>query len=202
VKYARQSRRGLLNQGWKDSHDAVFHRDGALAEGPVALCEVQAYTYAAKRSAAVLARCLGNGAFAKLLASQAETLRRKFEETFWCEELSTYALALDGNRQLCCVRTSNAGHCLFAGIVNRDRAHRGGTTLTSEASFSGWGVRTVAEGEPRYNPMSYHNGSIWPHDNALVAAGFARYGLKDEAAKILTGLFDASLFFDLHRLPE
>ena len=202
VKYARQSRRGLLNQGWKDSHDAVFHRDGALAEGPVALCEVQAYTYAAKRSAAVLARCLGDGAFAKRLASEAETLRRKFEDTFWCEELSTYALALDGKRQLCCVRTSNAGHCLFAGIVNGDRAHRVATTLTSGASFSGWGVRTVAEGEARYNPMSYHNGSIWPHDNALVAAGFARYGFKNEAAKILTGLFDASLFFDLHRLPE
>ena len=202
VKYARQSQRGLLNQGWKDSHDAVFHQDGTFAEGPVALCEVQAYTYAAKLSAAELARSLGNEAFAKQLASQAETLRRTFEDMFWCEDLCTYALALDGKKRLCRVRTSNAGHCLFAGIASRDRARRVATTLTSEVSFSGWGVRTVAEKEARYNPMSYHNGSIWPHDNALIAAGFARYGLKDEAAKILAGLFDASLFFDLHRLPE
>jgi glycogen debranching enzyme len=202
VKYARQSQRGLLNQGWKDSQDAVFHEDGTLAQGPIALCEVQAYTYAAKLSAAELARSLGDGSLAKQMAGQAETLRRAFEETFWCEELSTYGLALDGKRRLCRVRTSNAGHCLFAGIARGARAGRAAATLTSELSFSGWGVRTVAEKEARYNPMSYHNGSIWPHDNAIIAAGFARYGLKDEAGKILAGLFDASLFFDLHRLPE
>jgi glycogen debranching enzyme len=202
TEYARFSPSGLLNQGWKDSQDAIFHKDGTLAEGPIALCEVQAYVYAAKLAAAGLARNLGDEAFGKDLARQAEMLRQRFEETFWCEELSTYALALDGKKQLCRIRTSNAGHCLFAGIANPERARRVAYTLTNERSFSGWGVRTVAEGEARYNPMSYHNGTVWPHDNALVAAGFARYGLKREAAKILAGLFDASIFFELHRLPE
>src|SRR5438874_4988278 len=129
-------------------------------------------------------------------------LRQRFEETFWCEELSAYALALDGKKQLCRIRTSNAGHCLFAGIANPERARRVAYTLTNERSFSGWGVRTVAEGEARYNPMSYHDGSVWPHDNALVAGGLALYGFKDYALKILMALFDASIFLDLHRLPE
>src|SRR5205823_14474453 len=129
-------------------------------------------------------------------------LYRRFNETFWCDEISTYALALDGRKQPCCVRTSNAGHCLFAGIAKKERARRVAATLTHKTSFSGWGVRTVAAEEARYNPMSYHNGSIWPHDNALIAAGLGRYALMNDAVKILTGIFDASLFFDLHRLPE
>lgn len=202
VEYLSHSRRGLVHQGWKDSQDSVFHADGTLAEAPIAICEVQGYTYAAKQSAAALATALGLTARARELAEQAEILRCRFEETFWDEELSTYVLALDGSKRPCRVRTSNPGHCLFTGIVGPERARRLAATLTSEASFSGWGVRTVADRETRYNPMSYHNGSVWPHDNALIAAGFARYGLKDEAAKILAGLFDASLFFDLHRLPE
>lgn len=202
VEYARRSPRGLLHQGWKDSQDSVFHADGTLAEPPIALCEVQAYVYAAKVAAARLSEALGWSARARELAGEAEILRRRFEEVFWCEDLSTYALALDGRKQPCRVRTSNAGHCLFAGIADAARAERVAATLTSEASFSGWGIRTVAATEARYNPMSYHNGSVWPHDNALIAAGFARYGFKDKAAKILTGLFDATLFFDLHRLPE
>jgi glycogen debranching enzyme len=202
VEYARRSQQGLLHQGWKDSNDAVFHADGTLAEAPIALCEVQGYVYAAKVQASELAMQLGHRARAEELASQAESLRRSFEETFWCEELSTYAMALDGNRKLCRVQTSNPGHCLYSGIVSRDRARRVAAVLTGEASFSGWGVRTVSSDETRYNPMSYHNGSVWPHDNALIAAGFARYGLGDGAAKILAGLFDASLHFDLHRLPE
>jgi glycogen debranching enzyme len=145
---------------------------------------------------------LGDDARARALEQEADDLRRRFEAAFWCEELSTYALALDEGKRVCRVRTSNAGHCLFAGIASDERARSLAATLTSEASFSGWGVRTVAAGEARYNPMSYHNGSVWPHDNALIASGFARYGLKDHATKILTGLLDASLFFDLHRLPE
>jgi len=136
------------------------------------------------------------------LSKQAETLCRRFEKAFWCDDLSTYALALDGNKQPCQVRTSNAGHCLFAGIATQEHARRVATTLTDETSFSGWGIRTVASSEARYNPMSYHNGSVWPHDNTLIAAGFARYGLKESAAMVLAGLLDASLFFDLHRLPE
>src|SRR5438105_8747009 len=127
---------------------------------------------------------------------------RSFEEMFWFEEISTYSLALDSGKLPCRVRTSNAGHCLFAGIATEEHAQRVATTLTDETSFSGWGIRTVATSEARYNPMSYHNGSLWPHDNALIAAGFARYGLKASAATVLAGLLDASLFFDLHRLPE
>lgn len=202
VEYARHSERGLVQQGWKDSQDSIFHEDGTLAEGPIALCEVQGYVYAAKVAAAVLADALGLQARAQELAAQAETLRCRFEEAFWCEDLSTYVLALDGRKRPCRVRTSNAGHCLFAGIASDDRARRVAATLLDDASFSGWGIRTVAATEARYSPMSYHSGSVWPHDNALIAAGLARYGLKDEAVKVLTGLFDASLFLDLHRLPE
>src|SRR5438094_3583458 len=202
VEYSRRSKHGLVHQGWKDSQDSVFHSDGTLAEAPIALCEVQSYVYAAKLAASEVATLLGDDAVARELKKQAESLRHRFEETFWCEELSTYALALDGSKRPCRVRTSNAGHCLFAGIATVERAQRVATTLTDETSFSGWGIRTVASSESRYNPMSYHNGSVWPHDNALIAAGFARYGLKESAAMILAGMMDASIFFDLHRLPE
>jgi glycogen debranching enzyme len=202
IEYSRRSPKGLSVQGWKDSHDSVFHADGTLAEGPVALCEVQGYVFAARRAAAQLAAVLGQTDQAKTLLRQAENLRRRFEEAFWCEELSTYALALDGSKQPCRVRTSNAGHCLFTGIASAERAARVADTLVAEASFSGWGVRTVAEREARYNPMSYHNGSIWPHDNALIAAGLARYRLSQHVQQVFTGIFDASIFVDLHRMPE
>ena len=202
VEYARRSETGLVQQGWKDSQDSVFHRDGTLAEPPIALCEVQGYVYAAKRAAATLATALGDAARARQLNDAAKALRQRFEEVFWCDDLSTYALALDGRKQLCRVRASNAGHCLYAGIVSSERAERVASTLLGDASYSGWGIRTVAQTEALYNPMSYHNGSIWPHDNALIAAGLARYGCKSEALRVLTGLFDASAFFDLHRLPE
>ncbi|HEY6205940.1 MAG TPA: amylo-alpha-1,6-glucosidase [Chthoniobacterales bacterium] len=202
VEYSRRSPRGLVNQGWKDSQDAIFHEDGELAEPPIALSEVQGYVFAAKRAAAALAQTLQKKSFAEQLMHEAEQLRRAFEKNFWCDRLGLYGLALDGNKRLCRVRTSNAGHSLFTGIASEERASRVAAVLIAEPFFSGWGVRTVAGGEARYNPMSYHNGSIWPHDNALIAAGCARYGLKRQAAKILTGLFDASLFFDLHRLPE
>jgi glycogen debranching enzyme len=202
VEYSRRSKHGLVHQGWKDSQDSVFHSDGMLAEAPIALCEVQSYVYAAKLVASELAALLGDETVAQDLKKQAESLRHRFEEIFWCEELSTYALALDGSKRPCRVRTSNAGHCLFAGIATEDHAQRVASTLTDETSFSGWGIRTVASNEARYNPMSYHNGSIWPHDNSLIAAGFARYDLKGSAAMLLAGLMDASIFFDLHRLPE
>jgi glycogen debranching enzyme len=202
VEYTRRSKLGLINQGWKDSHDAVFHADGTSAEGPIALCEVQGYVYAAKLAAAELAELFGDDARARDLSKQAKTLLRRFEESFWCDELSTYALALDGRKQPCRVRTSNAGHCLYAGIASAGHARRVAGTLTHETSFSGWGIRTVASSEARYNPMSYHNGSVWPHDNSLIAAGLARYDLKESATTVLAGLLDASLFFDLHRLPE
>lgn len=202
VEYARRSRHGLVQQGWKDSNDSVFHANGELAEPPIALCEVQGYVYSAKKAAAELARVLGNHLQAEELATQAENLRVRFEEAFWCEDLSSYALALDGLKRPCRVLASNAGHCLFTGIASEKRARTLAATLTEEHCFSGWGIRTLASKESRYNPMSYHNGSVWPHDNSLIAAGFANYRLKKEAIKLLTGLFDASLFFDLHRLPE
>jgi glycogen debranching enzyme len=202
VEYARQNPRGLVQQGWKDSHDSVFHADGSSARGPIALCEVQGYVYAAKSEIAQVADALGYRERALQLNLQAEELRDRFEEAFWCDEISTYALALDGEKRQCRVRTSNAGHCLFTGIGGAERAGLAAETLTTPDGFSGWGVRTLAASECRYNPMSYHNGSVWPHDNAIVASGLARFGRKDLAGRILTGMFQASVFIELHRMPE
>ncbi|MBA3563972.1 MAG: amylo-alpha-1,6-glucosidase, partial [Gammaproteobacteria bacterium] len=202
VEYARQSERGLIHQGWKDSHDSVFHADGEPARAPIALCEVQGYVYEAFRFAAELAIAIGREAEARSLRARAHALRERFNEAFWCEELDTFGIALDGDKRLCRVRSSNAGHALFTGIARGELAPRVARTLLSPVMFSGWGVRTLAINEPRYNPMSYHNGSVWPHDNALVAMGCARYGLKQHTMRILAGMFDASLFTDLHRLPE
>jgi glycogen debranching enzyme len=202
VEYQRQSRDGLIHQGWKDSDDAVFHADGSPARGPIALCEVQGYVYAARRAGAALAAVLGFDEEADRLARQAEALREEFERAFWCEDLATYALALDGDKRPCRVRTSNAGQCLFTGIVSPERAGRVAETLLGAESFSGWGVRTVAASEMRYNPMAYHNGAVWPHDNALIAYGLARYGLADAALRIWSGLCGAGVYFDLHRMPE
>lgn len=202
VEYHRKNAVGLVNQGWKDSNDAIFHADGRLAEGPVALCEVQGYVYAAKRHAANLAAAMGHGEEAARLRQEAEGLRQKFEAAFWCEELSTYGLALDGAKNLCRVVSSNAGHALLTGIAEPDRARRVADTLLGISCFSGWGIRTVAVSAARYNPMSYHNGSVWPHDNGLIALGLARYGLKSGVLKIFRGLFDAAGYMDLRRLPE
>jgi glycogen debranching enzyme len=202
VEYRRASERGLANQGWKDSFDAIFHADGTLAEGNIALAEVQGYVFAAKRSAARCARALGLTDRARELEDAAERLACRFEETFWLPDLRTYALALDGKKRPCKVRTSNAGQLLFTGIVQEERARMVAADLMQPAFFTGWGIRTVAIGEARYNPMSYHNGSIWPHDNALIALGLARYGLKHSVEHVFKGLFDAASYMDLRRLPE
>jgi glycogen debranching enzyme len=202
VEYLRETENGLANQGWKDSHDAIFHEDGSSAPGSIALCEVQAYVYAAKRAIAALAVRRGERDLALKLEKEAETLRERFEEAFWCPDLGTYALALDGDKKRCRVRSSNAGHALFAGIADPVRARRTANTLLDRDSFSGWGVRTIAQQEARYNPIAYHNGSVWPHDNALIALGMARYGFKQEAARLLEGLFSTATHFDLRRLPE
>ncbi len=202
VEYYRESENGLANQGWKDSHDSIFHADGQLATGPIALCEVQAYVYAAKQGAAVMARMLGEHGRADELADAAVVLRERFERAFWCEELGSYALALDGAKVPCRVRTSNAGQVLFCGIASTDHAGRLAETLMTPELFSGWGVRTVASDAPRFNPMSYHDGSVWPHDNALIALGLGRYGFKRAAAAIFGGLFDASCHMELMRFPE
>jgi glycogen debranching enzyme len=202
VEYEKRSSKGLVQQGWKDSHDSIFHADGRLAEAPIALCEVQGYVYAAKRYASRIARALQDPDIADRLEREAEALRAKFEEAFWCDDLGTYALALDGQKQACRVRTSNAGHVLFCRMSGEPRARSVAGSLMSENLFSGWGIRTVGAAESRYNPMSYHNGSVWPHDNALIARGFSRYGLQDYAASVLAGLYEASRQVDLQRLPE
>ncbi len=202
VEYVRHSSNGLVQQGWKDSNDSIFHSDGSLAEAPIALCEVQGYVYAAKIAASRLNCALGNKDGCAGLLAEAEQLKAKFEDAFWCEDLSTYALALDGKKKPCRVRASNAGHCLYTGIACVERGRQVAKLLLGDEFCTGWGVRTLACGEARYNPLSYHNGSVWPHDNAIIASGVARYGLKELAGKILLGLLDVSNQVDLHRLPE
>ncbi|CAN5336896.1 hypothetical protein BH23BAC1_BH23BAC1_27670 [soil metagenome] len=202
VEYATKSEKGLVNQGWKDSFDSVFYEDGKLARGSIALCEVQAYVYDAKVQAAKLATLLGFSDKADEWKKQAEDLKNIFNEKFWSESRQTYILAMDGDKNPCNVISSNAGHCLFSGIATRERAKILAKSLVGEKIFSGWGIRTLAADEARYNPMSYHNGSIWPHDNAMIAYGLSRYGLQRETYKIMTGVFDTSLFVDDHRLPE
>jgi glycogen debranching enzyme len=202
VEYQQRSPTGLQNQGWKDSQDSIVHADGSLACGPIALCEVQAYVYAAKLGLARSLRQLGDGREAEGLEEAAKQLRVRFLEAFWCPDLGTYALALDGAKRPCQVRASNAGHALFAGIASRDHAALVAETLLSDDLFSGWGVRTLGASCARFNPMSYHNGSVWPHDNALLAHGLARYGATAAVNRILSAAFDASRHFDDARIPE
>ncbi len=202
VEYARQTDHGLVQQGWKDSNDSVFYSDGSLAAGPIALCEVQAYVYAAKKGIAAAAADLGYKELADKLLAQATDLRAKFHSMFWSDELGMFALALDGEKTQCRVRSSNAGQCLFSGIATDAQYRSISDGLLSPAFFSGWGVRTIVTGERRYNPMSYHNGSLWPHDNALIALGSLRRSDKDLALRITSGLLDLASEVMLHRLPE
>lgn len=202
IEYRRRADRGLSNQGWKDSGDSISHSDGKLAEGAIALCEVQAYAYAALKSGARLASAFNDKERATAWEQRAEILRQSFEEKFWSEELSTYALALDGEKRRCEVRSSNAGHCLFSGIASAERAKKVARTLMHPDLYSGWGIRTLGTSERNFNPMSYHNGSVWPHDTAMIAEGFSRYGFKGPALKLFNSLLDASVFMDLCRLPE
>ncbi len=202
VEYYRRTPQGLSNQGWKDSQDSIFHADGALAEGPIALVEVQAYVYGAWRGAARIARALGHAETGRLYSKRADTLRARFDQAFFDDAMGTYVLALDGAKKPCRVRASNAGHALFTGIARPSHAKAVVETLMDSSFFTGWGIRTLASSEARYNPMSYHNGSVWPHDNSLIAAGFARYGFRTEATRIFSGLFAASTHIELRRLPE
>jgi glycogen debranching enzyme len=202
IEYARATEKGLVNQGWKDSRDSVFHADGTLAQGPIALCEVQAYAHAAWEAGARLSTLVGEPARCAEWAARALELHARFDRDFWLDDLGTYALALDGDKRPCRVRTSNAGHALFTGTASHRRALALRETLFGEDSFTGWGVRTVSSRERLFNPMSYHNGSVWPHDNAIIAAGLARYGMKEPALDILRGLFDAARWLEIHRVPE
>ncbi|MDE2027419.1 MAG: amylo-alpha-1,6-glucosidase [Candidatus Omnitrophica bacterium] len=202
VEYKCKTSGGLSQQGWKDSYDSIFHRNGTLAESPIALCEVQAYVFEAKWQMSKLAAVLEDYDLSRRLHDQAMSLKEKFQKVFWSKELQSYAVALDAHKKPCCVLASNAGHALFSGIASWSQAKTLAETLTSGEFFSGWGLRTLATSEARYNPMSYHNGSIWPHDNAMIAFGFNRYGLKAHVLKILNGFFEASFFTDASRLPE
>jgi glycogen debranching enzyme len=202
VEYERRSDSGLTQQGWKDSSDSVFHSDGSLATGPIALCEVQSYVYAARQGMAVLAREMENHALSERLLSQAAKLRERFHSQFWCEELSMFVLALDGEKKQCQVRASNAGHCLFSGIASDAQYYSVSEALLSHEFYSGWGIRTLAATERRFNPMSYHNGSVWPHDNALIAWGALRRREKKVPLRVLSGLLDLSSEVVIRRLPE
>jgi glycogen debranching enzyme len=202
VEYKHKAENGLTNQGWKDSFDAVFHSTWKLAEPPLALCEVQGYVYAAKKHIAKLAAKLGDRDLCNRLDKEADLLKAAFNEQFWDEELKCFVLALDKDKQPCRVKSSNAGQLLFTGIVIDELAAKLVNTLMQPDMFNGWGIRTISSNELRYNPMSYHNGSVWPHDVSLIALGFAKYGFKKETAQLTTGLFDASLFIPLQRLPE
>lgn len=202
VEYLRETPRGLANQGWKDSFDAISHADGTLARPPIALCEVQGYVYSAYGSIADVARRLGHEPLAARLSQRAAILRSRFSRDFWLEHERTVALALDADKRPCRVMTSNAGHCLAAGLLNREQADLVADKLMDEAMFGGWGVKTLSSRERRYNPMSYHNGSVWPHDNALIAAGLARVKRRSDAIRILEGLLQAVGYLNTGSLPE
>lgn len=202
VEYRRHSRRGLANQGWKDSGDSVRFRDGRLAEGPIALVEVQAYVYAARRGVARLARRRGDEQLAEQQERAAEELRGRFEDAFWMDDAGTYALALDGSKRQVDAITSNPGHALWCGIASRQRAARVAHSLLSPPLWSGWGIRTLAADSVGYNPMGYHLGTVWPHDNGICAAGLARYGLAEEARRVAGALLESAAHFREARLPE
>jgi glycogen debranching enzyme len=194
-----------VNQGWKDSSDSVFHDDGTLAEPPIALVEVQGYRYAALNAMADVADRLGNAEareHAGRWRGQAATLRDRINADFWMEREDTYALALDRHKQPCHVATSNAGHLLWCGVPDAARAERVAARLLRPDFVSGWGVRTLASGQARYNPMSYHNGSVWPHDNAIIAAGLRRYAHVGAVLQLLGALVEAALGFEDRRIPE
>ena len=202
VAYATRSSAGLKNHGWKDSANSVLFRDGSRARGPIAPCEVQGYVYDACRRSAELAELVWEDEeLARELRTEAETLKERFDRDFWMEDRSYYAIALDGAGRRVDSVTSNAGHLLWSGIVPLQRARLVADRLLGEELFCGWGIRTMAAGEGGYDPASYHNGSVWPHDNALIACGLGRYGLREEAGRVAAALLDAAPHFD-HRLPE
>jgi glycogen debranching enzyme len=201
LDYARGEQSGLVNQAWKDSHDSMFHADGRFPRGPVAVVEVQGYAYAAFEAMSELAATRGDQARSDRWMQRSQRLRAAIEERFWVPEMNYYAIALDGDGEPCKVYGSNAGHLLFCGVPSEERAAAVAAQLLSSRFASGWGIRTLAEGEPRYNPMSYHNGSIWPHDTSVCAAGISRYGGRAEVVRIVSELFETANHFGM-RLPE
>jgi glycogen debranching enzyme len=201
LDYARGEKTGLANQAWKDSHDSIFHADGRFPKGPVAVVEVQGYAYGALKAMSELARCRGDEVRGRAWMERARRLCQAIEDRFWVPEMSYYAIALDGDGEPCKVYASNAGHLLYCGVPSEERARAVCAHLLSSRSCSGWGIRTLAEGEPRYNPMSYHNGSIWPHDTAICTAGMARYMGRLEVIQLVSDMFEAASHFSM-RVPE
>jgi len=201
VEYQRKTDRGLINQGWKDSFDGINFADGTLARAPIALAEVQGYVYAAYLARANIAQKMGDTATRRRYAERAAALKHAFNEAFWLPDKGWYAVGLDRDKRPIDALASNMGHCLFTGIADVDKAATVADQLMSPQMFSGWGIRTLASSMRAYNPMSYHNGSVWPHDNALTAAGLMRYGYVEQAQRVAMGLLDAAQAFD-GRLPE
>lgn len=202
VEYEKRSARGLVNQGWKDSWDAIMHAEGPLATPPITLVEVQGYVYAARRGIARVLSALGLREEAERQLHKAQALRRRFNRDFWLPQERYYALALDGDGRPCASIASNPGHALWTGIVRRAYAEDVVRRLLSNELFSGWGIRTLSTGNIRYNPIGYHNGTVWPHDNAICAMGFKVYGFEEEVNELATALFDAACTFPYYRLPE
>jgi glycogen debranching enzyme len=202
VEYQQRSPRGMSNQGWKDSFDSVMHTDGRLAEGPIALVEVQAYVYLAKRRVAEVFELLGDADMAARLRREALELRIRFNQDYWMDDELYFAEALDGEKRQVKSVVSNPGHALYCDIVEPDKADHLARRLLQPDMFSGWGIRTMSKSATSYNPMSYHNGSVWPHDNALIAAGLKRYGYLKASNRVATAMFDAAIHADYMRLPE
>ncbi len=202
VEYASRSEHGIRNQGWKDSHDSICYRDGRLVEPPIALAEVQGYVFDARMQMADYFTKLGEPERAARLCHQAAELRERFQRDWWIEEEQCFALALDADKRKVPSVSSNPGHCLWAGLFDNDAADRLGMRLMADDMLCGWGVRTLSSKEPTFNPMSYHNGSVWPHDNSLVIAGLKRYGMDERAMRVADEVIDAAVRFPLNRLPE
>jgi glycogen debranching enzyme len=201
-EYQTRSEHGYENMGWKDAGDSVVYPDGTLVKGPKALCELQGYVFDAKLRLADAADYFGDGPLAARLRKEAAELQQRFEEQFWCEDIGYYAYALDGDKKPVKTIASNAGHLLWSGIVRPDRASRVVRRLLEPDMWSGWGIRTLSEKNPAYNPFSYQNGSVWPHDNGIIAMGFKRYGFAKEAAMVARDISAAASYFVFHRLPE
>jgi glycogen debranching enzyme len=201
VAYARAQESGLANQAWKDSEDSIFHADGRFPAGPLAVIEVQGYAFSAMQTMASLAERRGEAMAAMHWRLRAENLRAAIESRFWIEDLGFYGIAQDGERALCRVRASNAGHLLYVGLPRPERAQRVSQQLQSTQFNSGWGLRTLATDQAHFNPMSYHNGSVWPHDTAVCAAGLARYNERDGVARLTDEMFESAVHFGM-RLPE
>ncbi|MGE5707565.1 MAG: amylo-alpha-1,6-glucosidase, partial [Bacteroidota bacterium] len=202
VEYETRSELGLVNQAWKDSGNSVIFPDASLAETPIAMAEVQGYVYDAKRRTAELCYLMDLRILGDRLVKEAEELKAKFNQDFWCEEDGFYAEALDGKKRKVNTMTSNVGQALWSGIIDMERVPTLVQHLMAPDMFNGWGIRTLSAASPVYNPLSYHNGTVWPHDNSLIAKGFADHGFKEEAVTLMDSLFQTALHFDYYRLPE